>query len=291
MIIHPTYDRHAPATWGQLVFLIAMMLLMAGVQAFLIQPLVMMLPLAETPQLMLLQIFSSLLVFLVPALLTNTYYKIRTQQRFFHPTAPVSRLNLILSLAIILLAYLPSTLLEDLIELIPEPEGLRGISAALAETTEMLVSDSTPLGMTLAIVALVIAAPLAEELLFRGALQQWMLSQTRQGHAAVWIVAVIFSLIHLEWAGFLSRLLMGVILGYCALYGGLKVSILAHAVNNLLVYLLMHFGAEEGWGACTPMVGNALAILMSIVCIGVIGVLLYYMSQRTRTKYYYEPMD
>lgn len=285
MTIHPTYDPMSPARLGQLVFLIGMMLLMAGVLAFLVQPVIGFLHLSGTQSLLLTQLFSSLLVMGVPPLLVNLYYKIRYLRPFYRPMAPVSRLNVVIGLCMALLALIPSSVMEDLMRAIPEPDFMVPLSEEVARTTELIVSDHSALGTTLALLALVVAAPVAEELLFRGVLQQWMLSATRSAHAAVWIVAIIFAGIHLEWGGMLPRLFMGVVLGYSALYGGLKVSIPLHATNNLIVYLTYRFAGSTMWTTGEGMSRSVVFVLMALICLVAIGVLTYYMHQRTIKKY------
>ena len=279
MTIHPTYDLQSRARFSQLVFLFAVILIMAGVFSFLITPALQLTSLSETESLLVSQICSSLLVFWVPPLLLNTYYKARHLSPFFHPLASVSVLQVVLGLLVALLALVPSSLLEELMRMIPEPDVLAPFSAQVERVTEMMVSDHSAVGITLALIALVVVAPLAEEYFFRGVLQQWVLSVTRSGHTAVWVVALLFSLIHMEWGGLLSRAFMGVLLGYVALYGGLRVSVPMHALNNLLVYLLLLSGNSVPW---SPIV----SVLISIVCLIAIGVVLKYMSQRMKSEYH-----
>ena len=283
MTIHPTYDLQSRARFSQLVFLFAVMLIMAGVFSFLITPALHLTSLSETESLLVSQICSSLLVFWVPPLLLNTYYKARYLSPFFHPLASVRLPQVALGLAVALLALIPSSLLEDLMRMIPEPWVFAPFSAQVERTTEMMISDHSVGGITLALIALVEVAPLAEEYLFRGVLQQWVLSVTRSGHAAVWVVALLFSLIHMEWGGLLSRAFMGMLLGYAALYGGLRVSVPMHALNNLLVYLLLLCGDSEPW---SPLPLGIVSVLISVVCLIAIGVLLQYMSQRTKSEYH-----
>lgn len=283
MTIHPTYDLKSNARFSQLVFLFAVMLLMAGVFSFLITPALSMTSLSETESLFVSQICSSLLIIWVPPVLLNTYYKARHLSPFFHPLARVSGLQVLLGLSVALLALVPSSLLEDLMRRISEPWVFAPFSAQVEWTTEMMISDHSVGGITLALIALVVVAPLAEEYLFRGVLQQWVLSVTRSGHTAVWVVAILFSLIHMEWSGLLSRTFMGVLLGYAALYGGLRVSVPMHALNNLLVYLLLLFGDPEPW---SPLPLGIVSVLISIVCLIAIGVLLRYMSLKTKTEYH-----
>ena len=87
----------------------------------------------------------------------------------------------------------------------------------------------------------------------------------------------------MEWGGLLSRAFMGVLLGYAALYGGLRVSVPMHALNNLLVYLLLLSGNSEPW---SPPAGGVVYVLISLVCLVAIVIILKYMSQRTKSEYH-----
>ena len=52
-------------------------------------------------------------------------------------------------------------------------------------------------------------------------------------HVAIWLAALIFSAIHMQFQGFLPRMLLGAILGYLYHWtGNLWVPIFAHLVNN-----------------------------------------------------------
>ena len=88
-----------------------------------------------------------------------------------------------------------------------------------------------------------ILAGLCEELLFRGVIQKIMIRWTGNVHAGIWIAAIIFSAIHLQFFGFVPRLLLGAMLGYLfALSGTLWVPVIAHMANNILVVITQtHF--------------------------------------------------
>jgi len=72
-----------------------------------------------------------------------------------------------------------------------------------------------------------------EELMFRGVLQTIFTRWTKSAHAAVWITAILFSAFHMEFFGFLPRLLLGVLFGYfVVLSGSIWPAIWAHFLNN-----------------------------------------------------------
>ena len=89
-------------------------------------------------------------------------------------------------------------------------------------------------------------AGIGEEMFFRGLIQPKMHLYTGNAHAGVWITAFIFSAIHLQFYGFLPRLLLGGMFGYLYYYSGsLTYPILAHIVNNSFT-VLMVYASNEG---------------------------------------------
>lgn len=78
-----------------------------------------------------------------------------------------------------------------------------------------------------------IVPAIAEELLFRGVIQNMLFERIRNVHIAVWLAAAIFSLVHFQFLGFVPRMFLGAILGYSFyLSGSIWVPIAAHAFNN-----------------------------------------------------------
>jgi uncharacterized protein len=86
---------------------------------------------------------------------------------------------------------------------------------------------------------------IGEELMFRGVLQTIFFRWTKNVHAAVWITAIIFSAIHLEFYGFLPRVLLGALFGYFVAWSGsIWPAVWGHFLNNatdvVLTYLAQH---------------------------------------------------
>jgi len=104
------------------------------------------------------------------------------------------------------------------------------------------------------IIVIGIFAGIGEEYVFRGILQPKLHQYTGNAHMGIWIAAIIFSAIHVQFYGFFPRMLLGALFGYLYLYSGsLFYPILAHIINNsltvTLVYLnklgLLEFNIEE----------------------------------------------
>lgn len=83
------------------------------------------------------------------------------------------------------------------------------------------------------LVAIAVLPAIFEEIAFRGVLMPRLARATGNIHAAVWISAALFSAIHLQFFGFIPRMLIGAGLGYLVIHSGrLWPAMVAHFVNN-----------------------------------------------------------
>ncbi|MCE5206518.1 MAG: CPBP family intramembrane metalloprotease [Porphyromonadaceae bacterium] len=125
---------------------------------------------------------------------------------------------------------------------------LRSMENAAMETTELLLSGNTIGSLILNLVIVAGMAAISEELFFRGALQQFLMEKFRNGHAAVWLTALLFSVVHFQFYGFLPRMVLGTLLGYLFLYSGnFWVPVVFHFVNNASVILMNFFWGKTEW--------------------------------------------
>jgi membrane protease YdiL (CAAX protease family) len=98
------------------------------------------------------------------------------------------------------------------------------------------------------IVAVVIGPAVLEELFFRGALQNLFMRIGRNPHASIWASAIAFSAVHMQFEGFLPRLMLGALMGYLYYWSGsITTAIIAHAFNNLLALCLFQIFRTTEW--------------------------------------------
>jgi len=102
------------------------------------------------------------------------------------------------------------------------------------------------LGSFLYVLLIVAVVPaIGEELLFRGVLQKIMVDWIKNYHVAIWVTAILFSALHMQFYGFLPRMLLGAIFGYVFYWSGsLWLPILGHFINNGSVVTLSFFYPE-----------------------------------------------
>jgi len=104
---------------------------------------------------------------------------------------------------------------------------------AAAELTKTLLQINGISDFLINIFMIAVMPAVAEEFMFRGAIQRSFSKIFRNQHVAIWITAFIFSAIHVQFFGFLPRFLMGAAFGYLYFWSGsLWYAILAHFLNN-----------------------------------------------------------
>ncbi|MBK8722812.1 MAG: CPBP family intramembrane metalloprotease [Saprospiraceae bacterium] len=85
------------------------------------------------------------------------------------------------------------------------------------------------------LLVMAILPALGEELVFRGVVQPNLIKMVSNYHIAIWITAFIFSAIHMQFQGFLPRMVLGALLGYLSFWSkNLWFPIIAHFFNNAI---------------------------------------------------------
>jgi len=134
------------------------------------------------------------------------------------------------------------------------PEFLKDIEIWMRETQKdsdniitVFVAMNTPTDIFLNILMMAIIPAIGEELIFRGILQTQLSKIFKNAHWAIIISALLFSALYLQFLGFFSRAILGVIFGYMFYWSNnIWLPILAHFINNFLALVLIFvFGAES----------------------------------------------
>ena len=111
-----------------------------------------------------------------------------------------------------------------------------------AVLTEKFLDVSTINGLLFNLFMIALLPAIGEELLFRGVIQKIFINWTKSRHWGIWIAAILFSALHMQFYGFLPRLVLGVVFGYLLVWSGsMWLPILAHFVNNAVAVIAMWF--------------------------------------------------
>jgi len=155
-----------------------------------------------------------------------------------------------------------------------------------AETTKLLTSNLSLAEFLFTFIVVAIIPGIGEELVFRGLIQTEFQRALRNPHAAIWITAMLFSAIHVQFFGFLPRMFIGAFLGYLFYWSGnLLVSMIAHFFNNGIQLLGLYLYQK---GIITIDLESTESAPWTIVAIGTVATFLllaylrnYFISRST----------
>ncbi|MEY2704511.1 MAG: hypothetical protein RL407_573 [Bacteroidota bacterium] len=129
--------------------------------------------------------------------------------------------------------------------LAPLEQWMREMETQLMELTRFLTDFQSISELLLGILVIGVLAGIGEEVFFRGVIQPKLQGYLRSPHWGIWLTAIIFSAIHVQFYGFLPRLFLGALFGYMYHYtGSLIYPILAHILNNSLTLLAVYLSNQ-----------------------------------------------
>ncbi|MGY3054466.1 membrane protease YdiL (CAAX protease family) [Pedobacter sp. UYEF25] len=199
-----------------------------------------------------LQIGSTIGMFLLPPIIL-AYTEHRKPKHFFGLYQPQAML-LLLVLAIM---FISMPLMEwgaVWNQKMVLPEFLKGVEQwmkekedAAAKLTLELITVKNPWDFGVNLLMIAILPAIGEELMFRGGLQRIIKRMFGNPHLAIWLTAVIFSAIHMQFYGFVPRLLLGAGFGYLYFYSGnLWYAIFGHFLNNGFAVCVAYYMQHQG---------------------------------------------
>lgn len=169
--------------------------------------------------------------------------------------------------------------------------GLEGWMRGMEEQAEIIVERfmdvKTTGGLLFNLLMIAIIPALGEEFLFRGVIQQIFTKMTRNYHWGIWISAFLFSALHLQFFGFIPRLMLGALFGYFLVYSGsIWVPVLVHFINNAIGVLSMYYSADGNESLkqlVDPDLSTGLSTYAPVAGVGLIGVvaLVWFMKKQS----------
>ncbi|MGB1317013.1 MAG: lysostaphin resistance A-like protein, partial [Flavobacteriales bacterium] len=125
-------------------------------------------------------------------------------------------------------------------------EWMKGKELQAGELTKMFLDMPNAGYLVLNLIMIAVFPAVGEELIFRGILQRGIAKATNNPHVAIWVAAIMFSAVHMQFFGFVPRMLMGAAMGYLFYWSGnLWYPIIAHLTNNAMAVGLA-YGIQHG---------------------------------------------
>lgn len=230
-----------------------------------------------------LQCVQTLSLFLLPALLCAWVWDDKHRPFRWLRMDVKSAWHVVGLAALVMVCAIPGiNLLADLNNRIVLPECLssleqffRQMEEEAALLTERFMQADNVWVMMINMGLMAVLPALAEEMSFRGVLQQLLGGRT---HVAIWLTAFIFSAIHMQFYGFIPRMLMGALFGYVFVWtGSLWVPIVMHFVNNGMAVLVYYILSNKGVSIDTnyaDTLGAGTTWWLGVISLLTVGILL-----------------
>lgn len=232
-----------------------------------------------------LQIIQSIGLFLIPPMLAAYFFENNCLS--FLKLDQSSRGYIFLITLILMFTALPFiNWLVSVNEMMKLPVYFKGIEdwmktseAEAAKLTEVFLDVKSLGGLLFNLLMIATLPAIGEELMFRGLFQRLLTDWLKNIHVAIFISAFFFAAMHLQFYGFLPRMMLGVLFGYLFFWtGSIWVPVFAHFINNgaaVVVSYLGKTGAFQGDYEQFGATENGWFILASILFTGLFLLIIY----------------
>jgi membrane protease YdiL (CAAX protease family) len=204
------------------------------------------------PVIRFIQIFSSIGMFVVPPV-----FFAKLEGRSWVEYLKLRKVPVVLFILMILIMFSSGPVMEwgsELNKSMKLPAFLKDVEEwmmlkeqELAEMTRRLLKMDSIGSLSINLLMLAVIPAIGEEFVFRGCLQKLFAKWTGNKYAAIWITAIIFSAIHVQFYGFIPRMLLGALFGYLLVWSGsLWIPIGAHFLNNSVAVITAYSYQQKG---------------------------------------------
>ncbi|MDB5157326.1 MAG: hypothetical protein JWR50_2033 [Mucilaginibacter sp.] len=186
-----------------------------------------------------LQIVSTTIPIIASSLIF-AYWIVRDPQEYLKQSFKFPGLLLVIVFCVMLISSPLIELLSNINQKMVLPHFLDGLQRWMRQAedqaqklTAVLLQMKTISSMLFKLLVVGLLTAIVEEFMFRGIIQTIFIKWTKNPYVAIWITAALFSAFHMEFFGFLPRMLLGVLFGYFVAWSGsIWTSVWAHFINN-----------------------------------------------------------
>jgi membrane protease YdiL (CAAX protease family) len=204
------------------------------------------------PALQILLIATSLGLFLCPAILLPLTERIPPGKFYSFKKLDLKILVLVLVVMLVSMPFMEWVMLTN--QKLILPDFLKGLEHWIRrkedetmQVTLLLLKMAGTKELVLNLFMIALVPAVSEELMFRGGVQRTLGRIFKNPHVAIWLSAVLFSAIHVQFYGFLPRMLLGAGFGYIYLWSrSLWYSMLGHFINNAYAVCVAFYMQKHG---------------------------------------------
>ena len=241
------------------------------------------------------QVVQSIALFIVPPFLLAPLFGQRSSDYLMTKKNP-SVLLIIIALCLVLTAIPFINWIEEFNSKLRLPELLKGVEHWMktseenaAQISESFLKVSTIGGLIFNLFMMAILPALGEEFIFRGVFQRIFTDWFKNYHWGIIVAAIFFSAFHMQFYGFLPRMLLGMMFGYLLIWSGsMWVPIIAHFVNNsagVIYYFFYYKGiSSNNLDKIGSQKDEYIYALISLFCVGMLLYLFYSYTRKDKDR-------
>lgn len=239
-----------------------------------------------------LQVGQNIGLFILPVLL-YTYLSEQPVVARLRLGLPLSGSSLVLGMLTMLVAQPAVSMLATWNEQMTLPTFLQPVESwmqaqesASAAITEQLLNVHSVSLLLLNILVIALMTAVGEEFFFRSFLIPTNLPSRARVHIVIWLAAALFSAIHMQFYGFVPRMLLGAMFGYVLVWSGsIWVPVLMHFTNNATAVIIAYIAYNKGLNLDSiEALGTGSTLWVGIVSLGLTIACLYCLRRSCTMK-------
>lgn len=187
------------------------------------------------------QTLQTLLVFIIPPFIVGATSKESTLGFLSFNKIKVEKIILAMVSMITITPFINQCIIWNQNIILPESMHnaeiwMKSMENSANEMTELILGKATISNFIINMFIVALLAGFGEELFFRGTIQKILTVKFKKHpHLMIWITAIIFSAIHMQFYGFIPRMILGAWLGYLLFWTkSIWVPMAAHFTNNAM---------------------------------------------------------
>jgi membrane protease YdiL (CAAX protease family) len=184
------------------------------------------------------QILSSIGTFILPPIALALTERKKVTEFYLFKQPKFLLIVLVLAIMILSMPFMEWTVIWNQKMVLPDflhkiEQWMKEKEAIAMKMTIQLITVRSNFDFIVNLVMIAVIPAIGEELMFRGGVQRSLNRAFENPHVAIWLSAIIFSAIHVQFYGFVPRMLLGAGFGYLYYYSGsIWYAMLAHFINN-----------------------------------------------------------
>ena len=212
-------------------------------------------------------IVQDIFMFILPAIITALIVTRQPVKLLCLAKAPSGQMT-VLAIMVLLVSSPLMTWIINLNANIHLPESMARLEASLramedsaGAAVDFMLGPHTLGNLLISVLIVGVMAGFSEEIFFRAGLLRLFTTARVRPWVAIWLTAFIFSALHMQFFGFVPRMLLGAFFGYLMVWSGsVWLPMLMHILNNSMYVVLQYTtgsgeaslgGAESSWYAIT----------------------------------------